>query len=70
MEKISFCEYFYPLTVVKKAIKDYRGLADFSIQKKKNTIIVTIDNFKKKELSTLVNKEFLNYCLSLAAVEK
>ncbi|MFA6217182.1 MAG: HxsD-like protein [Candidatus Omnitrophota bacterium] len=70
MLKITFAEDFYPLASVKKAIKDYRGLADFMVQNKKSRIIVTIDNIRKKELRPFVKDEFSNYVLSLAATEK
>jgi hypothetical protein len=70
MLRINFDEGFYPANAVKKAIKDYQGLADFMVQKKKNSIVVTISNIRKKELEPLMDKEFSNYVLSLAAAEK
>ncbi|MFA5118090.1 MAG: HxsD-like protein [Candidatus Omnitrophota bacterium] len=70
MLKINFDEAFYPSNAVKKAIKDYQGLADFSVQKKKNRTIVSISNIRNKELTPLIDKEFSNYVLSLTAAEK
>lgn len=62
---INFDTYLYSISAVKKAIKDYHNLADFSFRKQKNLIKVTIKNIKESNLKTLFKQEFSNYVLYL-----
>lgn len=68
--EIKFDNFLYTLFAIKKAIQDYKTLADFSYEEKKNCIIVRINNIKEKELKPLFKQEFSNYVLSLVGALK
>ncbi|MFA5116845.1 MAG: HxsD-like protein [Candidatus Omnitrophota bacterium] len=70
MLAINFDGSIYNIKAVKKAISDYRGLADFSWKEKKGCIAVGIDNIRDKELKALFVREFSNYVLSLVGALK
>ena len=67
---IKFSVAFYPPSTIKKAIRDYSGLADFACRKKKGFTLVEIKNIRDKELEPLFRREFCNYVLSLTAALK
>ena len=50
MLTLSFDNAIYNISAVKKAIKDYQGLADFSVKTKNDSIVVDIKNIRNKEL--------------------
>jgi hypothetical protein len=68
--KIQFNNNFYSITAIKKAIKDYCGLARFSYKKCGDFMEVSINNIKNKELRPRFKQEFSNYCLSCTALLK
>jgi len=61
---IKFSVRIYKLSVVKSAIKAYRGLADFSIKEKKDYFEVGLENIDK-EVKDIIQDEFCNYVLAL-----
>jgi hypothetical protein len=67
---IDFDGDIYNIKAVKKAISDYRGLADFSCRPGKGRITVRVDKIRNKELEPLFSREFSNYVLSLVGALK
>jgi hypothetical protein len=67
---IRFNGIFYPPAAVKRAIRDYKGLADFAYREKSGYALVWIKNIRDKELKPLFRREFCNYVLSLAGTLK
>jgi hypothetical protein len=67
---INFDSGIYNERAVKKAIGDYRALADFSYRTQKGNIVVRIRNIRNKELEPSFSAEFSNYVLSLLGILK
>ncbi|MBU2579529.1 HxsD-like protein [Patescibacteria group bacterium] len=61
---IQFNKKIYPKSVIKRAIKDYSGLADFTLEQNENYFLVEITN-APFELKNVFEDEFSNYILSL-----
>lgn len=68
--EIKFDSSLYSKSAVKKASFDYKNLADFFFQDKKDHIVVRVGNIKEKELIPFFKQEFSNYVLSLMGVLK
>jgi len=61
---INFNRSFYNLESIKKAIQDYKGLADFDIEVEKENIKVNLKNISP-ESRNVIKEEFSNYVLGL-----
>jgi len=61
---ISFNKNFYTIDTVKKAIQDYKGIANFDLKSNKKEIKVEIKNIKL-ESEDIIKEEFCNYVLGL-----
>ena len=61
---INFNRSFYNLGSVKKAIQDYKGLADFDIEIGKKNIKVNLKNIDPVS-KKVIKEEFCNYVLGL-----
>jgi len=61
---INFNKDFYSLEAIKKAIQDYKGLADFDIEVKKKIIKVDLENIDPGS-KDIIKEEFCNYVLGL-----
>ncbi len=61
---INFNRDFYNLDSIKKAIQDYKGLADFDIKLGKKNIKVNLKNINP-ESKDIIKEEFCNYVLGL-----
>ncbi len=61
---INFNRNFYNLKSIKKAIRDYKGLADFDIKVGKKNIRVNLKNIDL-ESKNVIKEEFCNYILGL-----
>ncbi len=61
---INFNRSFYNLESIKKAIQDYKGLADFDISVDKKNIKVNLKNINP-ESKDIIKGEFSNYVLGL-----
>jgi hypothetical protein len=70
MITVNFDSSIYSAQAIKKAIRDYRALADLSLQKKNNFIVVKINNIENTKLKPLFAQEFSNYVLSLVGALK
>lgn len=68
--EIKFHKFLYSVLAVKKAIQDYRNLADFSYQEKGDYIWVKISSVKEKASRLLFREEFSNYVLFLTGTLK
>jgi len=68
--EIKFDNFIYTLPALKKAIQDYKNLADLFCEEKKRCYVVRIKSIKEKELKPLFKQEFSNYVLSLMGVLK
>jgi len=61
---ISFNKNFYTIEAIKKAIQDYKGIADFNIISNKKENKVEIKNIDP-ESEDMIEQEFCNYVLGL-----
>jgi len=61
---INFNRNFYNLESIKKAIQDYKGLADFDIKLDKKNIKVDLKNIGP-DSKDIIKEEFSNYVLGL-----
>jgi hypothetical protein len=61
---INFNKDFYSLEAIKKAIQDYKGLADFDIEVGKKNIKINLKNIDP-ESKDIIKEEFCNYVLGL-----
>ncbi len=61
---LRFNKKIYPKLAIKKAVKDYRDLANFKVEQNKNYFLVKIRKIKP-ELKDVFQDEFSNYVLSL-----
>lgn len=61
---INFNKDFYSLEAIKKAIQDYKGLADFNIKIDKKNIKVNLKNIDPNS-KNVIKEEFCNYVLGL-----
>lgn len=61
---ISFNRNFYNLESIKKAIRAYKGLADFDVSRDKKNIKVKLRNINP-ESKDVIEEEFCNYVLGL-----
>lgn len=68
--EIKFDRSLYALPALKKAILDYKNLADFSCKEKNDVIVVRINNLRAPEQKSLIKEEFSNYVLSLMGTLK
>ena len=62
--EIVFDRAFYSASAVKRAIRDYKNLADFSCLEKKGKLKVKITNIRHEELKPLFREEFSNCVLA------
>lgn len=63
-KSISFNKDFYSLESIKKSVKDYKEVATFTIEDKKDVIKVDIDCLDD-DFKDLIDQEFCNYVLSI-----
>lgn len=61
---INFNRNFYNLKSIEKAIRDYKGLADFDIEVGKENIKVNLKNIDPGSRN-VIREEFCNYVLGL-----
>jgi len=61
---INFNKNFYTVEVIKKAIQDYKGIANFNIISSKKENKVEIKNIDP-ESEGIIKQEFCNYVLGL-----
>lgn len=66
---ITFNKSFYNLPAIKKAIKDYYGLANFKIKNDKKNHIVVLDKINP-EAEKMIEDEFSNYVLAVIKDEQ
>lgn len=62
--QISFNKKIYSQQAIKKSIKDYEHLADFTLSQNKYYFLIKITN-PKIEIKDILIDEFANYVLSL-----
>ena len=67
-KRVNFSCSLYELDAIERAIKDYNGLADFILRKKKESVEVKIKKIRVKEMEPIFVEEFSNYVLSLNGV--
>jgi len=63
---IALCKSFYPIFVIQKAIEDFKGICTITIFETKNYYELSFYIKDEKENSSIIEKEFCNYCLSIA----
>lgn len=68
--EIRFDNFFYAAPAIKKAIREYNGLADFSCKEKNRCTVVTVGNIRERGLVSLFKQEFSNCVLSMMGVLK
>lgn len=68
--EIEFDTSLYPQSAIKKAIKDYKNLADFACKRSKDKFLIRISNIKDSSMKPLFAGEFSNYVLALSAALK
>ena len=61
---INFNKNFYTVKVIKEAIQDYKGIADFNMISSKKENKVEIKNIDPKS-EDVIKQEFCNYVLGL-----
>jgi len=61
---INFNKSFYTIDAIKKAIQDYKGIADFNIISDKKKYKVELKNINL-ESEDIIRQEFCNYVLGL-----
>lgn len=62
MTEIAFNKELYPIEAINRAVKAYKGLAKFSIQKRKGYIRVFLNDIRE-DLKDVIKDEFSNYVL-------